>query len=158
MVARDIMTREVVTISPEATAREAVERLHAAHYGALPVMDETGEVVGVVSYQDILRLALPEYLDEVDLSFLPASAGFFPAGRVQESLGDVQVKDFMRPGYLPQVAPTEPVAEVARIMLKESVRRVVVVEGGRLVGIISRGDIVGAIVKPAMDREAKADP
>jgi CBS domain-containing membrane protein len=146
MVARDIMTKEVVTI------REAADLLAGLAYDALPVVNEANQVIGVVSYRDLIRLALPDYLDDVDLSFLPPSAQFFPkAGGVP--IGEVKVGSFMRKDYFPQMAPDEPVAEVARIMITEDVRRVVVVEGGKLLGIISRGDVVRAIVHPAIGKE-----
>ncbi len=154
MVARDIMTSDVVTLRDEATAREAAELLLGSRYDAVPVVNAEREVMGVVSYEDLIRLALPEYLDEVDLSFLPASAQFFPAGDAA-SLADVKVNSFMRRDYLPVVSPDEPVAEVARVMLKADVRRVVVVDAsGRLVGLVSRGDVVRAIVSPLMHSES----
>jgi len=150
MVARDIMTTEVVTIHEHATAREAADLLTRLRHDALPVVNEAREVVGVVSYEDLIRLALPDYLDDVDLSFLPPSARFFPSGDAA-AIGDVPVGSFMRRDRLPEVPPDEPVAEVARIMIKEDVLRVVVVEGGKLAGIVSRGDVVRAIVSPLMD-------
>ena len=156
MTARDIMATDVVMLNEGATIREAVALLNSTHHGALPVVNDADEVVGVLSYQDVMRLALPEYLDGVDLSFLPASSGFFPKSGEYESLGEVPVKEVMRPGYLPEVRPTEPVAEVARTMLKLHARRVVVVENRKLVGIITRGDVVRAIVEPSIreqDRE-----
>lgn len=149
MVARDIMTTEVVTISEKATAREAAELLLGAPYDAVPVVNEGGRLVGMVSYIELIRLVLPEYLDEVDLSVLPASADFLP-GYSATPIADRQVSSFMRRDPLPQVSINEPVAEVARIMVHENVPRVVVIEDGRLVGIISRGDIVRAIVSPHM--------
>ncbi len=151
MVARDIMTREVLSVRPDASAKEAAELLLRTGRGAIPVVSEDGVVVGVVSFQDLIRLALPAYLDDVDLSFLPEDAGFFPAGGGSDCLADTPVEAFMREGYLPQVPQTEPIAEIARIMLAEQARRVVVVEDGKLVGIVSRGDVVRAIVQPAVD-------
>jgi len=158
MTARDIMSTELVTLNEGATIREAVALLNSTPHGALPVVNDADEVVGVVSYQDVMRLALPEYLDGVDLSFLPASSGFFPKSGEYESLGEVPVKEVMRPGYLPEVRPAEPVAEVARLMLKAEARRVVVVENRKLVGIITRGDVVRAIVEPSMQKQDSEKP
>jgi CBS domain-containing protein len=157
MIAREIMSDDVLTLNENATIREAVTLLNSTHHGALPVVNDAAEVVGVLSYQDVMRLALPEYLDGVDLSFLPASSGFFPKSGQYDNLGDVPVKEVMRPGYLPEVSPTEPVAEVARIMLNEQARRVVVVDNGRLVGIITRGDVVRAIVQPCIEPQCEGD-
>ncbi|MBM3472384.1 MAG: CBS domain-containing protein [Armatimonadetes bacterium] len=149
MVARDIMTSEVVTIGEQATAREAADLLLRLRYDAVPVVNAAGDAVGIVSYEDLIRLALPEYLDDVDLSFLPASAPFLPAVDAA-AICDVQVASFMRRDRMPEVSPEEPVAEIARIMLRDNVRRVAVMEEGRLAGIISRGDVVRAIVSPLM--------
>jgi len=145
------MTTEMVTIGQETTAREAADLLLRLRYDAVPVVNAVGDVVGIVSYEDLIRLALPEYLDDVDLSFLPPSASFLPATDAA-TIGDMPVASFMRRDRLPEVSPDEPVAEIARIMLRDNVRRVAVMEEGRLVGIISRGDVVRAIVPPLMNR------
>ena len=73
------------------------------------------------------------------------------------SVAEMPVASFMRRDYLPEVAPEEPVAEVARLMLKHNTRRVCVVEGGRLVGIVSRGDVVRAVVQPAIGEGTETD-
>lgn len=149
VVARDIMATHVVTVQETATARQVAEVLLGSPYDAVPVVDENRRLVGMVSYVELIRLALPDFLDKVDLSFLPPSAGFFPRSD-DTQIGDVLVSEFMRRGQLPQVCPEEPVAEVARIMVHEDVRRVVVVEDCQVIGIISSGDVVRAIVSPRM--------
>jgi len=149
MVAREIMTTDVVTISEQATAREAADLLLRLRYDAVPVVGGSGEVVGIVSYEDLIRLALPDYLSDVDLSFLPPSAPFLPTTDTA-AIAQVPVGSFIRRGRMPEVPPDEPIAEIARIMLRDRVRRVLVMEKGRLVGIIARGDVVRAIVPPLM--------
>lgn len=52
---RDIMTREVVTVGPEVGVVEAVEKLVTAKFGSLPVVDENGRLVGLVTETDCLR-------------------------------------------------------------------------------------------------------
>ncbi|MBM3500811.1 MAG: CBS domain-containing protein [Armatimonadetes bacterium] len=147
MVARDIMTADVVTLREDATAADAATLLLGSLHDGVPVVGAEGQVVGVVSYEELIRLALPGYLDQVDLSFLPASAEFFPV-QANAEIGQTPVTSLMcRESHL-VVGPDEPVAEVARLMLSRGVRRVVVVEGGRLVGIIGQGDIVRALVAP----------
>ncbi len=148
MVARDIMTTDVVTISEDATVREAADLLAAHSFDTVPVVNPARQVLGLVSYDDLIRLVLPEFLDEVGLSFLPASADFLLGPGGPESLGEVKMKEVMRRDELREVPPDEPVAELARLMVAEGVRRVIIVEGGRLAGIVSRGDIVRAIVHP----------
>jgi acetoin utilization protein AcuB len=52
---RDIMTKEVVTVGPEVGVVEAVEKLVTAKFGSLPVVDENGRLVGLVTETDCLR-------------------------------------------------------------------------------------------------------
>jgi CBS domain-containing membrane protein len=54
---RDVMTREVEIVGPRASAREAIEKLLDARFGALPVVDARGELVGIITESDFMRLA-----------------------------------------------------------------------------------------------------
>ncbi len=53
----EVMTREVETVAPHASAREAIDRLLENRFGCLPVVDARGELVGIVTESDFLRLA-----------------------------------------------------------------------------------------------------
>lgn len=64
---RDVMTRDVETVAPDASARQAIEKLLDRRFGCLPVVDGQGELVGLVTESDFLRLAL-ELLKERDVS------------------------------------------------------------------------------------------
>ena len=150
MVARDIMTTDVVYVRTTDIARKGAERLLEGTHAALPVLDENDNVVGILSETDILGLAIPEYLSSVaDFSFLPNSYAFPPSEGWD--IDEVTVGEIMRTAILRTVSPDEPVIEVARIMVREHVRRCPVVEDGKLVGIISRRDLMEIIVRPAIE-------
>jgi CBS domain-containing protein len=55
---RDVMTRDVETVGPHASAREAIEMLLDRRFGCLPVVDTQGNLVGIVTESDFMRLAL----------------------------------------------------------------------------------------------------
>ncbi|HVG59729.1 MAG TPA: CBS domain-containing protein [Hyalangium sp.] len=55
---REVMTREVETVEPHVSAREAIEKLLDHRFGCLPVVDAQGELVGIVTESDFMRLAL----------------------------------------------------------------------------------------------------
>lgn len=55
--ARDVMTRDVETLSPDASAREAVDKLLDRKFGCLPVVAEDGRLVGIITETDLVRLA-----------------------------------------------------------------------------------------------------
>ncbi|MFL5346873.1 MAG: CBS domain-containing protein [Hyalangium sp.] len=62
---KDVMTREVETVEPSASVRQAIEKLLDRRFGCLPVVDEQGELVGIITESDFMRLAL-ELLEERD--------------------------------------------------------------------------------------------
>lgn len=124
----ELMQRNVRTIPPDATIAEAVTALADAHVSALPVVNGSGKVVGVISASDVLE-AEAELTD----------------GTERERLFDMtQVEEVMTPTPL----VTEPGVDVraaARQMLRQGIHRLFVEEHGRLVGVISQTDIVRAV-------------
>ena len=149
MTARDVMTRNVVTISPDATAREAAELMRRHDHAALPVVDDEGHVLGMFTESDLLCLTLPKYLEGIDdLSFLPDN--FEPFEHPRDEIKTARVRDMLTRTEVSVVQPDEHVAEVARIMCQQHVRRVPVTEAGKLVGIVARADLVQRIVMPTL--------
>jgi CBS domain-containing protein len=141
------MQREVVTLDPEMSARDA-ERLLAEHrIGGAPVVDGSGRVLGVVTQTDLVRLeaappsaaaagAFFRDLDEYrDLAALPASESLVPVTRVMS-------RDVL------SVAPDAPLQEAAHRMREHRVHRLLVVEDGRLRGVVSALDLLIAVDRP----------
>jgi CBS domain-containing protein len=122
--AEDIMTREVVTFTPETDLYEAMSVLLARKFSGASVVDSAGTLVGVLSEKDCLRVIVGE-----------VSEGL-PEGRV----GDYMSRDLVT------VSPSTSLFDVAALFLERHVRRLPVVEeGARLVGQISRRDVLWAI-------------
>lgn len=119
LMARDIMSAPVKTILAQKPIREA-ERLMLRHgHTGLPVVDEAGCVVGVVSLRDVEKAR-------------------------RHGLEHAPVKSVMRTQVI-AVHPDTPVDEVQELMIERDIGRVPVVEDGNLVGIITRSDILGLI-------------
>ena len=115
-VAKDIMTQDVVTISPDTRVRDAAKILDQKRISGVPVVDG-GKVVGICSEADILN-----------------------AGDMERPVNEVMSKDVV------SVGPDTDVQEIARLMSDHGIKRVPVIdEAGRLVGIVSRADIVRAM-------------
>jgi CBS domain-containing protein len=162
--ARDLMRTEVVTLSPDATIREAVETLQDDKLGGVPVLDGSEKVVGFLSLADIARiehlqgdrvaesrgdrqLANPigEALEEesVDDEEFGGRDDYSP-----EMLGHETVGQWMTRGVV-SVPPSATLKEVCATMVRESVHRLVVLERGRLKGIISTMDVVRHLAEKA---------
>jgi CBS domain-containing protein len=120
---QDYMTRDLVTFTPDMGIHDAIKALLGAEVSGGPVLDDAGEIVGMLSIKDCLAIAFE------------ASYHQEPGGKVAEFMSsDVETIE----------ARTD-IVEVADIFLKSRYRRFPVVEGGRLVGQISRYDVLKAL-------------
>jgi CBS domain-containing protein len=142
MNAGDVMTRNVVSVSPDTTVGELVTILLSRNISGVPVIDTDGTLVGVVTEGDLMRRAElgTERKHGGWLAFFTATATM--AEDYVKSHG-TKVRDLMTPTVV-AVAPTAPLSEVADLMEERHVRRVPVVEGGKVVGIVSRANLLRA--------------
>ncbi len=135
LAVRDLMSLRPRTIGPDAPLQSAVLDMVRAGLGGLPVVDADNRVIGMLSERELLRDLLSHYL--------PRAGG--PSGSPPPSSARRTVRDLMTRQVL-CVAPEQPLAEVASLMLNKDVDRVPVVKDGRLVGFLTRGDIVRKLI------------
>ena len=135
---RDIMTAEPRVVSADTPLRQAAQDMVRAGIGGLPVVDEQGRVIGMLSERELMRHLLSAYLHG-------GSAGATTTTKAPPGAGRRLVRDVMTRQVL-CVSPDQPLAEVASIMTSKDVDRVPVVGGGRLVGLLTRGDIVRKLI------------
>jgi len=143
-VAADIMTREVITVSPETPVGTVAELLANQRFGSLPVVDAERRVLGIVTEEDLVTRAAPVHLPR-HVSFLGGiifleNPQHFTAEA--EKILAISAREIMD-AEAPFVHPDTPVEVIATRMLNEDLRRVVVLDAeNRLAGIITRADIV----------------
>jgi CBS domain-containing protein len=131
------MTREVVTVGPDTSAKYAGEVMADRGFAALPVVDDELRLVGIVAEADVLQDRIP-----ADPRLHARRDG--PAASGPPSL---LVRGVMTP-HVRTVAATDDVADVARLFIDRGLRSVPVLEDGNLVGIVSRRDLLRALVRP----------
>ncbi len=139
------MSREVQTVSPDATVAEAALLMRSSGHGALPVVDEEGKLLGLVTKTPLVRRLLPKYLEQV--GDLYRSGEFRPFRENVEVVALLPVSDVMDPKPLTATEAT-PLAEVAAMMIMRNARQVLILEGDRLVGIVGMQDIIDMIAWP----------
>ena len=143
--ARDIMTPEVITISPEASVSEVAALLDKHRISGLPVVDKESWLVGVITQSDLVNraqdLELPPVIALFDLRLVLETPGHFKK-RLEKMLGTT-VADVMT-AEPHTVYPDTPVNQIADLMAKKRVHTIPVVEGGKLVGIIGKIDMIRA--------------
>lgn len=144
--AKDIMTPDPVTVSPDAGVTEAAKLMVERRIGALPVL-EGGRLIGIVTEGDLIlqdvKLQFPTYLQLLDgfILYPPAQTRFEQELRKAVA---ATVRDVMTPDPV-TVAPDATLEDVATLLAEKDVSRLPVVDGDRLVGIVSKHDVVRAI-------------
>jgi CBS domain-containing protein len=143
MKVKDVMSVDVVTISCKATVLEAAKLMLDRRISGLPVVNEEGRLVGIITEGDLLRRA------EIGTEFLPSmpnpeALDFKLFGEYSKSHGghveDIMTRDIVR------VFENTPLAEVAALMALKRVKRVLVMSNDKVVGIIARADFLRALV------------
>jgi CBS domain-containing protein len=139
----DVMTRDVVTVTPATGVQEIARLLWRRGVSGVPVVDADGTVVGIVSELDLLvrnaNLHIPQYLRVLDV-MIPLGSRHGFEEELRRALG-ATAADVMT-GHVISVEPDTDLADAATLMLDKDVNRLPVVADGRLVGIISRADFV----------------
>ncbi len=129
MSVKDIMTREVATLPPEASIRDAMELLYTNHLSGAPVV-RGSSVVGVISMTDIadLLVNVPDPVTIDGDSLLD-----------ERTVADAMTRDIIK------VESCSSIRSAATVMRKRKVHRVLVMDDDKLIGIVSSLDIARAI-------------
>ena len=153
MRAHQIMTRSVVTVSPETTIVDAANLMLQRHVSGLPVVDTSGKLVGIVSEGDFIRRS------EIGTGRKRGRWLRFILGPGKSASDFVQehgrkVFEVMTRSPL-TIAEDTSLAEIVDLMEKNNVKRLPVVRGDKVVGIVSRANLLQAVASLARD---VADP
>jgi CBS domain-containing protein len=153
MQARDLMVSPVVTVQPSASVKEVAKLLLEQGISAVPVVDDQGKLVGVVSEGDLLHR--PEIGSErrrswwlLGLTDEETLAAEYVKAHAHK-VADVMTRKVIT------AAPDASLHELATLMEANAIKRVPIVEDGRLVGIVSRANLVRALAsaQPALEIE-----
>jgi CBS domain-containing protein len=143
MNARDVMTRRLITVTPETSIEEAVRLMLEHRVSGLPVIDAAGAPVGVVTEGDLLR-RIETGTDKRHSGWIGLLLG---PGRLAAEytrshaykVGEVMTTDLI------SVGPEAPLDEVVELMEGRRIKRVPVVDGSNLIGIVSRANLIAAL-------------
>ena len=151
MKARDIMVKPVLTAKPATTVAELAKLLSENRISGVPVVDDNGALVGIVSESDLLHRAetgterkrkwwMQLFLDNDRLA------------RDFVKTHGTRTADIMSP-HVVSVAADAELRDVAEMLDVNEIKRMPVVEAGRVVGIITRGDLVRALAGASASSE-----
>lgn len=146
---KDIMTKNVISCSPDTSVKEAARLMYLNGLTGMPVLDERDELVGIITEYDLIRVE--------DHLHLPATFGLlgtlltldnpFNGDEVEKQLKKLaatKVSELMTRD-VKTISSDATIEDAADLILHKKVNPVPVVDAGKLVGIISRADIVKLI-------------
>lgn len=139
----DIMTRDVVAIKGTTTVREMADIFDTKRIGTLPVVDDAGNLVGIVSASDLVEQDRPLHIPTV-ISLFDWVIPLEGEGALQRELKKIsaQTASELASTDIVTVSPSDSVSKVAEIMSSKKLHSLPVVEGKKLVGMVSRIDII----------------
>jgi CBS domain-containing protein len=127
------MTDQVASIRPDAMLSFVARELEERRISAMPVVDAKGEISGVVSRTDLLRVGRVQAGSQLKAAVLTLP---------EQRAGDLTAKSTRAPIT---VSPTTSLRDAAQVMCDEHVHRLFVVDGRVLVGVISTLDVMAAV-------------
>jgi CBS domain-containing protein len=143
----DVMSRNPVVVRPETPLTEAIKILAERRISGLPVVDDSGKLIGVISETDLMwqetGVTPPAYimfLDSVIYLQNPATYERDLHKALGQTVGEVMTKDPIT------VSPDKSLRDAAKLMHDKNVHRLPILDSeGQVIGILTRGDIIRAM-------------
>jgi len=151
MIIKDVMNVDVVTVSPGDSIIDLIEKLQKYNYHILPVIDENEHVVGVVNFQDIMKVFVHHHPSLVKLLksthfYSIEEEDILEAEVNKEVLKDVSVADLMNVNVV-SIEEDLSIAEARHCMKRHNIDRMPVTREGKLVGFITLFDLILALFR-----------
>ena len=145
--AKDVMTKDVITVRRETSVRDLALIFTERRISNVPVVDENGELIGIVSESDLVEqdknLHIPTVVSIFDwVIYLESDKRFEKELQkmTAQTVGEIFSEEVV------SVTPETLVSEIADVMSTKRVHAVPVVEGRRVVGVVSRIDLIKTMV------------
>lgn len=139
----DIMTKEVVSVKGTTTVREMAEIFDKMRFGSLPVLDDQGNLAGIVTASDLIEQGRPLHIPTVISLFdwvIPLESEQSLERDLKritaQTAAELASKDVVT------ISPGEPVSKAAELMSSHKLHALPVVDGKKVVGMVSRIDII----------------
>ena len=150
MLAKDVMTKDVVVVQPQTPVVEIARILLERRISAVPVLDSNKELVGIVSEGDLMFRA--ENDTERSSWWLHMMSTETELAREFVKTHGTEARHVMTKKVL-TVSPETPVRDIARLLQKRHIKRVPVMDDRSLVGIVSRGNLLHGLATQPVGRD-----
>jgi CBS domain-containing protein len=158
MNAHDVMTSAVISVNPGMSEHDVAKVLNDHHISAVPVVDEAGAAIGMISEGDLIARddASRQARQDWWLALLAEGEALHPNFIANLRAREHTARDLM---ISPVVTISEQaeLSEIARLLTEYRIKRVPVVRDGRVVGIVSRADLIRALATESETKPAEAE-
>lgn len=148
LTAKDIMTKDVVTVSLDMPVEDLASILCEKKISGAPVLDATGGLFGVVTESDLIDQAKKLHIPTV-VTILDSVIFLEKPGRFEQEIKKMagrSVKDICAKSAITVTLDT-PLEELASIMAEKKMHTLPVVDQGRLVGVVGKSDIIRTLIR-----------
>ena len=147
ITAKDIMTTDVITISPETEIAQAAKLLLTNRINGVPIVNEAGELVGILCQSDLIiqqkNIPIPSLFTLLD-GYIPLTSSK-KIDREVEKIAAAKAEDAMTANPV-TVSPDTEIEKVAALMVEKSYHTLPVVDAGKLVGIVGKEDVLRTLI------------
>jgi CBS-domain-containing membrane protein len=145
--AQDIMTRDVMTVTPDTDITQATQMMLEHRINGLPVVDDQRRLVGIVCQSDLIaqqkRIPLPSLFTLLDGYITLTSAKHFE--KEVQKIAATRVEQAMTPDPV-TVSPDTPIEDIASLMVEKKLHTLPVLDEGELVGVIGKEDMLRTLM------------
>jgi CBS domain-containing protein len=142
MRARDIMTTSVVTVSPETEIAEAVKLMLERQISGVPVIDDSGRLIGILTEGDLMRRA--ELVTGRKSWWINPISSPEQEAKTYVKAHGLKVKDVMTKEVV-TITEQEPLDRIAMVFEERGIKRTPVMRSGKVVGIVSRANLLRSL-------------
>lgn len=151
MKAHDVMVSPVITVKPNASVREVAKIFIDRRISAVPVVDDQGRLVGIISEGDLLHRS-EAGTERKRSSWLLLLTGNDTLAAEYVRAHARKVADVMTRNVI-TAAPDTPLHEIASLLEKNAIKRVPIVKDGQVVGLVSRANLIQAVATARKELE-----
>ena len=144
---KDIMTKDVITVTPDTEVVKAAKILLEKRINGLPVVDDSGKLVGILCQSDLIAqqksIPIPSLFTLLD-GFMPLTI-MKRIDKEVEKIAAIRVEQAMTPKPV-TVDPNADIEDVARLMVDKNYHTLPVLDGGKVVGIVGKEDVLKTLL------------
>lgn len=150
---KDIMTKDIITVTPDTEVVKAAKILLEKRINGLPVVDDSGKLVGILCQSDLIAqqksIPIPSLFTLLD-GFMPLTI-MKRIDKEVEKIAAIMVEQAMTPKPV-TVDPDADIEDVARLMVDKNYHTIPVLDGGKVVGIVGKEDILKTLLSGPQTR------